>query len=89
MIKIFFVLLCTLFTQNLFAQNNFQIKGTTPPHMNGTKIYLSIWDYYSDVRFTHRDSAVIKNNKFSFAGRIPKIAEQATLSSKNGGFSFI
>jgi peroxiredoxin len=79
----------TIVTQGLFAQNGFTIKGTTPSNLNGTTIYLSIFDDYSDRGFRHRDSAVIKNNSFAFSGKIPKVAEFAEIHSKKGGFSFV
>jgi thiol-disulfide isomerase/thioredoxin len=65
-----------------FGQNVFKLEGFAPDIFNGQKIYLNIYDRYSNNRFEQNDSVLIKNNTFIFEGKINKPSEIAILYSK-------
>ena len=54
-----------------------------PTRYNGKLIYLELEDFYSNNKFVNIDSILIRNGKFTFSGKIPRIGERANLFVKN------
>jgi thiol-disulfide isomerase/thioredoxin len=79
---------CYFICNTIFSQYQFTLIGTAPSFLNGKKIYLVIWDTYSNNKFKREDSAVIKNLHFEFRGRIKKQCEEAFIMLKEKGNFF-
>jgi thiol-disulfide isomerase/thioredoxin len=76
------------------GQIKFQLTAETTPKYNNKKVFLLIQDISTSNRYKVRDSAIIKNNSFSFAGTIQKPCETAEIYFKRpedgrGQFSFV
>lgn len=65
-LKLATVLLVSLPVLLMAQESGFSIKGTTPKHFDGKKVYL---DYTKDG-FSVSDSASISNGQFSFRGNV-------------------
>lgn len=89
--KIAILFLFLIRNASAVAQYPFEIKGSIPDLFNNKKIYLVVWDRYSDHKYIKRDSATIKNNSFSFSGTINKPSEEAQIYIKHitGFYAFV
>lgn len=67
---------------SVYSQQTFAIKGQTPAHLNGARIYIVVWDTYSNNRFRRKDSTTVVNNAFFFSGTIDKPCEDAFIYTK-------
>jgi len=82
--KFFIVIISSmLLSVSGFCQYHFTLKGKTPDYFNNKNVYLTIYDNYSNDRYVILDSAIVKNNIFSFSGNMPKTSESANLSYVN------
>ena len=76
------------------GQLKFKLLAETSPKYNNKTIFLLIQDISTSNRYTIRDSAVIRENRFSFSGTIQKPCETATIffqrpGDGTGSFSFV
>jgi thiol-disulfide isomerase/thioredoxin len=65
------------------AQHSYLIKGEVPDYFNGKRIYLSVFDNYSDTRYETKDSTIASNNSFVFSGKLSNVSEAARISYRN------
>lgn len=65
------------------AQHPYFMKGEVPDYFNGKKLYLSVFDNYSDTPHETRDSVTVVNNSFTFSGKISQANETARISYTN------
>lgn len=78
------LLLFFLFTPIVtLAQHSYLMKGEAPDYFNGKKLYLTVFDNYSDTRYETKDSATVVNNSFTFSGKISQVSEAARISYTN------
>jgi thiol-disulfide isomerase/thioredoxin len=80
------------FTSFCCAQGDYKLEGKSISEFNGRTIYLLIRDIYTGKgkSWQSTDSAVIRNNSFSFSGKLVREAMWSSLYFKKGGhFYFI
>jgi thiol-disulfide isomerase/thioredoxin len=65
------------------AQHSYFMKGEVPDYFNGKKLYLSVFNNYSDTRYETKDSVTAVNNSFIFSGKISQESEAARISYTN------
>ena len=89
--KIIFAISLFILPFSGFGQYPFLLKGSTTSALNGKKIYLTIWDMYSENRYQKKDTATIKDGVFYFKGTINKASENAKLYTiqPSGNLDFV
>jgi len=65
------------------AQHSYLMKGEAPDYFNGRKLYISVFDNYSNTPHEIKDSVTVVNNAFTFSGNINQVSKMARLSYTN------
>lgn len=86
---IFYLLLLSGTSLSVYSQQGYELTGIVPKELDGKKIYLSNqYTDYSKVEVPLRDSTIIINGRFRFAGKLNNPAAFVTVHLARPDFGF-
>ncbi len=80
-IRIGFVFMFILLSISCYSQSDFNLSGkVSSSALNGKKVFINAFQHSSRYYLLFRDSAIIKNGRFKFSGKMQNAAESCAVT---------